>query len=192
MRLRLRGASVVACLIALLVSREVWAQAFPPTDEWDAGEKGARPWQATPTGATATGPEPHTELRWYGHQNLLADGVGIGLLAVHPALGVGTVVLGSPVVHLVHERPGAAAASLTLRLVVPIAALAVSTKCSQEACLPDPTPALAALALGILVDDLALSWERVPTKAEPATGLRVAPTLAVSPKGGLVGLGGVF
>jgi hypothetical protein len=69
----------------------------------------------------------------YGGENALADTAALALLGTSSALGddhgdlaratleisVGTYLLGSPVIHLLHGRPGEAFGSLALRVVVP-------------------------------------------------------------------------
>jgi hypothetical protein len=60
------------------------------------------------------------EKHWYGWQTLLVDAVSI---AAMPAAGVGFggYLLGAPIVHATHDRWGIAAASLGLRVALPVA-----------------------------------------------------------------------
>lgn len=145
----------------------------------------------------ASFPEPAfaTESRWYGWQTLLTDGGAVALPVIvstfrnEPATTValcaaaGGFVLGAPIIHLVHRRPGASALSLGLRLALPALALAVLSRpcrgeCSEQALvvllLPAPT----------VVDATALAWEK--RRAVPKVSWAVSPLRF---PGGEVGLG---
>lgn len=193
MRLHVLGGSVVLLLGCSLASRAVWAQGGARDVGVDLGPRNERPWEPPPTASVAE-PRPTSKLRWYGYQNFLADGIGLGVFPLQPGVSVGVVMFGSALIHEGHGRPGAAAASLALRVAIPAAILLASptSDCGGDFCLPDARPALVALLCGMLVDDLALSWERVPTSGASATGFRFAPTLSVSSKGGFTGLAGSF
>lgn len=84
-----------------------------------------------PLSARADAPEEERETRWYGWQILLADLASVGAVVVTPAtegkslyLGAGGFALGGPIVHVAHGRPAIGAASLGLRLGVPLLAAA--------------------------------------------------------------------
>ena len=58
----------------------------------------------------AAPPTPE-ERRWYGWQTLIADGTAVLVTTREPLAGLGVYTFGGPLVHLVHGRPGVAAAS---------------------------------------------------------------------------------
>ncbi len=80
---------------------------------------------------------------WYGWETLIVDGASI--LTAPLIVGAGGYVFGAPIVHITHGNPGHAAASLGLRLVLPLGggALAYTTTRSGYS-------TLTAFALGAL------------------------------------------
>jgi hypothetical protein len=110
-------------------------------------------------------------------------------------------VLGSPVVHLAHERPVAALASVGMRVIFPIAGAFVGSSTAdcrhaEDFCGMDQVVegVVVGAVLAMLVDDLLLTHETVET--EPTT--RVTPSTAMvrSPDGKSTtvtfGVSGVF
>jgi hypothetical protein len=91
----------------------------------------------TPAPPLRTAPREATresETRWYGWQTLIADGGALGFAvaagsvnqrANSPSTGLayaslGIYLLGGPVIHLGHQSPGRAAASLGMRAGMPV------------------------------------------------------------------------
>src|SRR5262249_11025433 len=133
---------------------------------------------AEPVPAPAPGAQPQPQqvetIEWYGWQVFAADAASSALFVVSANnnldygayASVVTLGLAAPMIHLAHHRPGAAAASLALRIAVPLIAIAVgqSSSCSTHA---EEFCALGAAAAAFLagyvvveaIDILGLSWE---------------------------------
>lgn len=148
-----------------------------------------------------------TKKRWYGWQTLMADGAS---LLVVPVVGgvilpkgehddaialaaVGGYALAPGAIHLAHGRPGAAAASVGLRVGMPITGgllgLAVSKgNCHTELCGLDG--AVLGFALGavgaIAIDAAALSRETVEEEdGKPTSASASRPkAITLTPSGG--------
>jgi hypothetical protein len=169
------------------------------------------------------GPEapcaPLTKQHWYGWQTLATDGAGIGLIVVGGALqfrspaavttasiGVGSLFLGGPIVHMAHGRWGIGVLDFGMRLTLPIigGAYAGSQQCSGEC----GGPALIGLMIGlspIWIDAAILAREdvprefahddRVPRVPRALARLGVTelhPMTLPARRGLVVGLGGLF
>lgn len=155
----------------------------------------------------APAPEPEAAPRWYGNQVLLADGTALALVlagavaggagndTVGLALaygGLATYALGGPIVHLAHDRPGAALGSLSLRVGLPAVSGLMGMAIEQQSCHPGQwfcglggmmLGGLVGMAGAVAIDAAALAYA-------PRTELRVAPMVG----GGRLGMsvGGVF
>jgi hypothetical protein len=188
----------------------------------------------------ATSPAPYvlqpaeparTQKRWYGWQTLTADGVSLSLVyAIASAnaksdnaslllLPLGTYLLVPPIIHLAHERYGAAAGSFGLRLGLPLGgALLGGVLASSGNKSNGGYGALAGAALGmvigvggaIAIDAAVLSREEVKPDASsrlasevrtaqtqraapPPYRVKVMPVLGPRLEGGIdVGLGAIF
>lgn len=79
-------------------------------------------------------PPKKSEEVWYGWQTLLVDVTAVALLSVRtpgaerdsvPWVGLGTYVMGPPLVHLAHGSPGKAGASAAIRVLGPIGGAAL-------------------------------------------------------------------
>ena len=184
-----------------------------------------RPGQGTLTRGAPDWHRHRRDTRWYGWQTLISDGTSlllVPLLGTRIASGetvayvaVGGYLLGAPVVHLAHGRPGMAAASLGLRVVMPLAGALVGAgleRCRGDLC--GLGGALVGGALGVIsatvIDAAALTHETVADEDEPrdarttSTGRSathapapksVAVTPAIGPRSGGgfdVGVGGTF
>jgi hypothetical protein len=172
----------------------------------------ALPDTATPAVAPASAGTPKTD--WYGWQTLVVDAhalllVGIGLEIREgeaPALG-GLLVygLGGPLVHLVHERPGAALGSLALRAGIPIvfalAGAGANENCggasseSDGSCAIGGAVAWGVVGMGVaaIVDAAFLGREKreeVPPNAVALTS--VAPTVDPARRTAGISLLGTF
>src|SRR5262245_30724516 len=93
------------------------------------------PWSGSALGQTAAPAE--TRPHWYGYETLLVDAgaVGLGAAAISVGSTKGTrgaglvlapfalaaYLVGPPIMHFRHDRPGAAAASFGLRAALPAA-----------------------------------------------------------------------
>jgi hypothetical protein len=145
---------------------------------------------------------------WYGTETLLVDAAALGLLIVGASVGgatrdtkvseafalagLGTYVLGGPIVHLAHDRPYAALGSLGLRVGAPVVAGFVGMAIEQSSCSPGTWfCGLAGLLLGgtvgvigaVAIDSAAIAWA-------PRTQLTVVPMVGGGRLG--VNLGGTF
>lgn len=155
---------------------------------------------------------------WYGYQTLITDSLAITLAFASVKLGpvagftsFGTYLFGAPIVHAVHGRLPMFAASLGTRLVTPVlgTATGLAIGAAVDSCkgggdlfcggpfVGAAIGALSGFAAAVVLD--AAVYSRVPkeAKAPPARQAwdgkpTLAPTLAASPTGGTVGLGGVF
>jgi hypothetical protein len=65
-----------------------------------------------------------TGTHWYGWQTLVVDTISLALI---PAYGIGLIgyVLGTPIIHGLHGRAGSAVASVSMRLVLPLASISL-------------------------------------------------------------------
>jgi hypothetical protein len=162
---------------------------------------------------------PLTKRHWYGWQTLATDGAGIALIiagagvqyqgpvaATAGGVGLGSLFLGGPIVHMAHGRWGIGVLDFGMRLTLPIVggAVAGSLECTGEC----GGPMLAGLMIGlapIWIDAGILAREDVPL--EPARqdhGLRVPrslarlgvtelhPTTLPTRRGLVLGMGGSF
>lgn len=158
---------------------------------------------ANASAANARKHEEHTV--WYGWQTLLADGAGIGVFAAGGPLafvGVGEYLVAAPIIHLAHDRPGAAGESFLLRLGLAgggalVGALAGSGGDCGSSDIPcSAIGGIFGLVLGgasaIIIDAAALAHETAPTEPRVERGLSVLPTVGVTRHSGTVGLAGIF
>jgi hypothetical protein len=158
---------------------------------------------------------------WYGWQTLSLDGaaLAVGLAAAsvhddHAALGVTLVAAGlssyslsAPVVHWLHERPGAAGVSLALRIGLPLMSVGILSGSSAARCpgtgardderyceRMERTLVIAgslSLLAASLVDAATLGWESRPPRAAASPALM--PVLAWDGlRGATAGFGGAF
>jgi hypothetical protein len=161
--------------------------------------------------------------RWYGWQTLTFDaaalGVGVTGVSLHEAHPGAGVVLGAtgllgyslsgPVVHWAHARPGAAGASLALRLGLPLLTVGVlsggaAARCpgtggpdDERYCERMERTLLVAGSLSLLAASLLdasfLGWESPPRTAKSAALTPLVPVLAWDGRrGATLGLGGAF
>jgi hypothetical protein len=100
---------MAACCIALA----------SPAASADAPPCGAASPDAAAAPPAPAAPPPAARRQWYGYQTLIVDGAS--LVTAPIVVGLGGLVLGGPIVHLVHHRPLAALASLGLRTALPTA-----------------------------------------------------------------------
>ena len=174
---------------------------------------------ATPTSPPAAAPLPRgfereEETSWYGWQTLIADGTSLLVLPIvagvtqSPTLGavaVGGYFLAPPFIHGAHGRWGMFAASLGLRVGMPVLGgllgAAAQGDCGGDLCIP--VGAAIGVAIGALgavaLDASLLSYERDEPdpryRAQPTKPSHLAwsPTLAPRKEGGFtLGLGATF
>jgi hypothetical protein len=147
--------------------------------------------------AVAVPTQVDTRRQWYGWQTLSADGAALGFLTLGSALasdddsdsghtgidsfvvvGVGMYALGGPIVHAAHQNWGAAAASLGLRVGLPLAGILIGSGVDGCGAKRDPDvcgavgPAFGALlgiGAAIAIDAAALGYEQVPVASAATT-----------------------
>jgi hypothetical protein len=175
----------------------------------DAGE---------PAQSRASPCAPLTKRQAYGWQTLATDGAGVGLIIVGGALqfegpvaitatsvGVGSLFLGGPMVHVAHGRWPIGVLDFGMRLTLPIVGAYVGSQYCPGECWG---PVLAGFMIGVApiwIDAGLLAWEDVPV--EPALrdgGLflprslarlgvtEIHPTAVPTRRGLALGLGGSF
>jgi len=159
-----------------------------------------------PVSEPVTVPPPPSELaeaeRWYGGYTLLTDGFSLasaiaGALA-EPDGGPFFLIAGSgylfggPIVHLVHGNPGRAAASLGLRVALPIAFVGVSA--ALDDCHGRESCGLGSLVIGVplgMAAAIALDAAALARDHEKRP-LALVPTASLGRNSALVGVGGSF
>jgi hypothetical protein len=98
-----------------------------------------------PAVATPTPPDPPAGEPSYRFQTATVDAIAIGLTTLAFSaksdgsgyLGIGTYLLGAPIVHIVHDHPGRAAGSFGLRVLLPFIGGVIGDKqggCHGDAC----------------------------------------------------------
>ncbi|MGZ3419971.1 MAG: hypothetical protein ACXVEF_27585 [Polyangiales bacterium] len=157
-----------------------------------------------PSHAVVDAPQLHetqeTETHWYGGQTLLTDGaaLGLGLAAAKfqsdelAWLGLGTYVLGGPIVHATHGNWGRAAGSLALRVGLPATLMTIGCQLDDTkgdwGCIG---AVIGGFVIGTIsasiIDSTALAYERVPKQS-----FTVAPTASVTKDSIGLGLAGTF
>jgi hypothetical protein len=146
---------------------------------------------------------------WYGWQPVLTDGAAFFVTmgsSRGASAGVGYVILADyllapPIIHLAHERPGAAGLSLLLRTGLPLLVGALGYGIGSSLQGQDDhglfPPAVVGAVLGFVlgvggamtIDDTLLAWEDVPP---PRSGLTLHPSAVAARGGGTVGVAGTF
>jgi hypothetical protein len=154
--------------------------------------------------------------QWYGYQTLAVDAASLALAAMSVRTGsgalglasLGTYVIGPPIVHFAHGHVGKGFADLGLRLGLPVggALVGVGIGCALGGCGGGGDFAGYGAAIGGLVGGasggvaaMILDWallsrepgQRAPRQREAAE-VTLRPSLAVTPTGGALGLGGAF
>ncbi len=134
---------------------------------------------------------------WYGDTNLALDGLAI--LTSPVLVGVGVYLAGPPIVHYQHGNTGRMLASIALRVGIPALAIASAANSAGSGdgengmygggllLIMGGVGALSAM----LIDDLALSYARVPEAPRPAIAT-VVPGLTVDRRGMRASISGVF
>jgi len=159
-----------------------------------------------------------TPRHWYGWEPLMADGTAIAMMLTSRAtsgvpsqtltiLGTGDYLFGSPLIHLTHNHPGKAAASLGLRAVLPVlgfltATLGGAAVLSAEgqgdalfggAIYGADYGVYGGMAIAALLDDVLVAQENVlPVRAKPDMRATIEPRLTPTIGGGTIGVGGTF
>lgn len=177
-----------AALFVLCVATSSRAQAQDEPEPTRAPEKT----QAAPT-----------KSEWYGGYILGVDAIGIATMPI--GVGLGVYALGGPIVHLTKAKPGAAAASLGLRVGMPFVlgtgGLLVGAYACNKSDNPDDLSCLFGVAFGgaiigalgaIAIDAAALARHQVPATPETKAGITYAPSFVVARDRALVTLGGTF
>jgi hypothetical protein len=173
--------------------------------------------------AVAVPIQVETRSHWYGWQTLSTDGAALGFLVLSGALasdnsdsggagvdsfvllGVGMYTLGGPIVHAAHQNWGAAAASLGLRVGLPLTGIlfgsAVDTcgpKSDADVCeaVGPAFGALLGMGAAIAIDAAALGYEEVPVTSAATTRQPLAaistPFVVADAHRALLGVMGTF
>lgn len=166
---------------------------------------------ADPPGLTSPSSET-TFVDSYRLETLTADGAALlglvavlevrdqGLQHVIGGLAAGTYLLGAPVIHAVHHRPGRAVGSLAMRAAIPITvALLMIENPPASTCDPDSTRCddfgytgwivigtLGGAAAASILDTVFLA------KGDPKPERTWSPTVTASHGGAMLGVGGKF
>lgn len=155
--------------------------------------------------------------RWYGWQTLATDGFAAAMattaLAMNNgnsdafwALGIGSYTLGAPIIHFVHDRPWVGAGDFALRLGVPFVGMFLGSKFDDHMtcdwnmdCRLSDTGMIAGGLIGAaaisILDASAFTYEAPrPAKTHYAEAARprIWPNLALTPKGGRIGVSAAF
>jgi hypothetical protein len=187
-------------------------EASPPRRPWDpppAGEPAPppeRPWDDPPSA------QPRLERRWYGWQTLTTDAAAIALLVgtfavtesddtsiIGPlptttyTLGVLSYALGGPIIHFAHKNPGRGFGSFALRVLVPIAVIALSAGIACQGggdfCGLIAVPfGGAAIISAIVVDAAVFAYDEVPVDSAGNQTFRLLPVVGLTRHGGSLGL----
>ncbi len=154
---------------------------------------------------------PRKPGEWYGYQTLLTDVAAAGMFGLAVKSGssmfavasVSTYVLGAPIVHFAHGHVGKGFGDLGLRLGLPVGGALVGAGlacafggCSGKGDFAGYAPAIGGV-LGAASGGVAamiLDWALISREpaAPRAAKVRLTPSLAITPAGGSVGLGGAF
>jgi hypothetical protein len=196
------GATLVALGAWLAASSTARADELGPSAEATIPKHESHEYDVHPS-------EPPTETRWYGWQNGLVDAATIGLMVegVNTNSGgagwIGLVgwAIGSPIVHIAHERGGAAIASLGMRVGFPFLGGVIGSASCSNGHQEDGWGCFGAVAGGVLfggviamiVDDAALAHETVKKEPEPwvtptASIVRAPDGKSATPTFGLAGV----
>lgn len=153
--------------------------------------------------------------QWYGYQTLAVDVASLALVALSiraqsgefALASLGTYVIGPPIVHFAHGNVAKGFGDLGLRLGLPVggAFLGAGIGCALGGCSGHGDFAGYGAVIGAVfgtvsggVAAMILDWtllSREPGTSPKASGRRavnLAPSLAVTPTGGALGLGGSF
>jgi hypothetical protein len=166
-------------------------------------EPPAQPISGNPSSAADHG---DTESRWYGHQVLLVDAIGIALFSLGVArheegtvlLGTTVVLLGAPTVHAFHNEGGNMLLSFPLRVLLPLGGFVLGTSvggCTWECGGPGDARITISLAMGAaaasIIDAVFIARTR-PKKRRTVQPPAWAPQLGVTGNGFSAGISGWF
>jgi hypothetical protein len=141
---------------------------------------------------------PHA-YRWYGAPTLGVDAASLGLAvlafkadsAILAYASMGSFALGGPINHLTQGNGGRAAASLGMRVALPVllgvGGAFIPGACDRHACIGPIVGVFAGMAAASAIDTAALSYKEVPEKRSA-----IAPVLAVGKDMAYVGASGQF
>jgi hypothetical protein len=145
---------------------------------------------ATPPASIRLEVEPEVEYEHYGWQIVIADGITTALAFNGQGSSALLVYsLAGPIIHGAHQQGGRAAASLALRLGLPLLSAWAWSKYAQSGCAPsdDDCETEGAVAIGLLlgvvtamvIDDTVLAHAAKPRRTAGATWV---PQLAATPQ----------
>jgi hypothetical protein len=157
---------------------------------------------ALPVSSDATSAEnqkPGVVKRWYGWQTLILDGVALVLTPINPYVGLGTYLLGAPIVHGAHGRFLTGFGDLGLRFSAPVVGAALpyiaSTAGKNGGCktsceVATATGAVLGLVAAVVIDAAAIAREEIPKRESARMNLR--PIAVPHPTGLDLGLIATF
>jgi hypothetical protein len=142
----------------------------------------------------------------YRRQTVIADGIAMGLLVIgirtnNEAVGymsLGTYAGAAPLVHLAHHRPGHAAASLGLRVGLPILGgilgdkLGRGSRCSGDVCVDESDEFMAFGVLGGIAAAMVLDTSLLAKEDEAPAPAGWSPAIAARRDGITLGFSGSF
>ena len=150
--------------------------------------------------ALVTPPDPPAGEPSYRFQTATVDGIAIGLTTLAFSarndgagyLGVGTYLLGSPIVHLAHDHPGRAAGSFGLRVLLPFIGGLIGDKqggCHGDVC-DSGNAGLGLFAGMVAATVLDTMWLAEGDEAPPRASW--SPTVSAGHGGASLGVTGSF
>jgi hypothetical protein len=197
MKLSLVAAAAVA-LACVLSSARARADGPPAPQAPDDGIAPAVPMATMPSYHLRDPDQLEPTRRWYGWQTLMVD--GLCLVTTPVGVGLPGLVLGAPIVHLVHRQVAAAAASFAMRGAGAAVVALWATSADSHGDFGGIEVAIRAIGGGILVHSIAtaidasvFAYDDRPAKPRYDAS---RPTVRVSPSGGpgsvTLGLTGTF
>lgn len=165
-------------------------------------------------------PASSNDYSWYGWQLLFSDVAALGMTAAFAEnsgvyLGGATWALAPGVIHALHGNPGRGAASLGLRITLPVLGAVIGAsggnyqQCTRQAADPDAcdnrldeavTGVLVGSVIAMLVDYSAFAWQTSDTSApQPSQstallpkGTTIIPAVGTLKNGVSLGVSGTF
>jgi hypothetical protein len=155
---------------------------------------------ADPPGLTEPAPSPSTPaVDSYRLEVFALDaGVTVALVAGNRnggvvGLALTTYLLGAPILHLMHDRPGTAVASAGLRIGLPLVVGLLGARAFADSRDPDSDGPIAGAALGVMGGAITASAIDIGMFAKGDDRPHVAPAVTPTANGGMTfGLAGSF
>lgn len=142
---------------------------------------------------------PLSRRTWYGWQSITADGLATAMImggSGWTLAGIGTYVLGGPIIHLTHGHVLRSVGSLGLRIGAPLMGVVVGCSASARSESSCDIGALVGSLVGLAAAsavDASFAYDAEPHRPMPATAsASIAPTFVATRHGGTIALQGVF